>query len=204
MKWCLRTCKHSSCLLLVMSLVKLADTKSGAQECRLGEAATPVAALSSSQWHSSINGAVERNLSGKRSFSRSVFTRFFFWWVFGVVRFDSEVPPDFAAHDDHRVEWRTVSLWTCSDLFTHACVHTRTAWSDPLVPLQLGAAEAEAEVLSLKCFSGCQADFNMPPPLRFSPAAFILLSFGESFNFFWEGGWGGYFVLFIHLVVVLF
>lgn len=78
MKWCLRTCKHSSCLLLVMSLGKLADTKCAAQECQLGEAATPVAALcSSSQWHSSINGAVERNLSGKRSFSRSVFTRFF-------------------------------------------------------------------------------------------------------------------------------
>lgn len=190
MKWCLRTCKHSSCLLLVMSLVKLADTKSGAQECRLGEAATPVAALSSSsQWHSSINGAVERNLSGKRSFSRSVFTPFF-WWVFGVVRFDSEVPPDCAAHDDHRVEWRTVSLWTCSDLFTHACVHTRTAWSDPLVPLQLGAAEAEAEVLSLKCFSGCQADFNMPPPLRFTPAAFILLSFRERALTFFERGNG--------------
>lgn len=93
MKWCLRTCKHSSCLLLVMSLGKLADTKSAAQECQLGEAVTPVAALcSSSQWHSSINGAVERNLSGKRSFSRSVFTCFFvsFWgcafWLRGTAR----------------------------------------------------------------------------------------------------------------------
>lgn len=73
------------------------------------------------------------------------------------------------------------------------------------MPLQLGAAEAEAEVLSLKCFSGCQADFNMPPPLRFTPAAFILLSFGESFNFFeWGDGEVILFYLFIHLVVVLF